>query len=147
MSCILRVSGEFLDTCALLGGVHLEPERIWQRGEPRLKSRPDGRLNDSSGATFVVSDADFRDFDAQITDAIGFINIHRCCLEFMRDFPAVEWFALDFGIELGDAAIHSDILTPEFLLAASSVGVAVELSHYPHHPGQAEAGSPKFAGD
>jgi hypothetical protein len=134
MSCILRVSGEFLDTRALLDGIHLEPYRIRQKGEPRVKSSPNGRLNESSGVNFVVSDADFRDFDVQLLDAIGFIGRNRRCLEFIRDFPSVDWFALDFGIELRDAAIHSDILTPEFLLAAASVGVSVELSHYPHHP-------------
>ncbi len=134
MSCVLRASGEFLDVRALLDGVHLEPNRIWRKGEPRVESRPDGRLNQSSGVTFIVSEADFREFDLQLLDAIGFIDQNRRCLEFMRDFPAVDWFALDFGIELRDAAIHSDILTPEFLLAAASIGVSVELSHYPNHP-------------
>jgi len=134
MSCILRVSGELLDTRALLGGVHIEPDRVWQKGEPRVKSRPDGRLNGTSGVTFIVSDADFRNFDSQLLDAVGFIDHNRRCLEFIRDFPSVDWFALDFGIELRDAAIHSDILTPQFLLAAASIGVSVELSHYPHHP-------------
>ncbi|MBX3741259.1 MAG: hypothetical protein KF712_09735 [Akkermansiaceae bacterium] len=118
----------------MLATVQLEPDRIWQKGEPRVKSKPDGRLNESSGVNFVVSDADFRDFDVQLRDAIGFINGNRRCLELIREFPSVDWFALDFGIELRDAAIHSDILTPEFLLAAASIGISVEFSHYPHHP-------------
>lgn len=136
MSCILRVSGEFLDTSALLSIVDLEPNRIWQKGEPRLKSRPNGLLNKSSGVTFIASNASFRDFDTQLLEATEFLNRNQDCLERIRNFPSVDDMTLDFGIALRDVAIQSDRLTPEFLRAASSTGVAVELSHYAHHPNQ-----------
>jgi hypothetical protein len=131
MSCILRVSGGQLDVDALLSSVRLTPDCIWNRGEPRTRTKPDGKCHQDSGVTYLASDADFCDFDKQVEEATRFLEDHSTEIAGIVSFEGVEEATLDFGIELRDVMIHSDILTPRFLRAAAIAGVAVELSHYP----------------
>ncbi len=131
MSCILRVSGDELDVDALLKVIGLEPDRVWRRSEPRRASKPDGERNESSGVTFVASEAGFCEFGVQLDDATKFLEDNRARIAAMASFEGVQHAILDFGIELRDVPFHSDILTPRFLMAVSGTGLAVELSHYP----------------
>jgi hypothetical protein len=131
MSCILRVSGDELNVDALLRVVGLQPDRVWRRGEPRRASKPDGKRNESSGVTFVASDADYREFSLQLDEATEFLEDNRAQIAAMASFEGVQHAILDFGIELRDVPFHSDILTPQFLMAVAGMGLAVELSHYP----------------
>ena len=131
MSCILRVSGDHLDVDALLASIQLAPDRIWNRGEPRTRSKPNGKCHENSGIALLASDADFGDFGMQVEEATKFLEDHSAQIAGIVTFKGVEEATLDFGIELRDVMIHSDILTPRFLGAAASVGIAVELSHYP----------------
>ena len=131
MSCILRVSGEHLDVDALLSSVDLRPDNLWHRGEPRFKSKLNGKTHAHSGANFVASHADFCEFQLQIEDAIIFLEDHAEKIAFILAFEGIEHASLDFGIELRDMGTHSDILPPRFLKAAGNSGVTVELSHYP----------------
>lgn len=131
MSCILRVSGAELNVDALLNIVDLKPDRIWRRGEPRRTSKPEGKRHDHSGASFVASDADFSEFGQQIEEATSYLENHARHIASMVSFDGVQDATLDFGIELRDVAIHSDILPVRFLKAVAGVGIAVELSHYP----------------
>ena len=137
MSCILRVGGASLDVDALLAAIDLKPYRIWRKGEPRT-SRPGSRLREASGMCFAVSEADFREFDEQMREATEFLQRHLADMKIMETYPEVEWFDLDFGIELRDVTIPTDVLRPAFLKAAAGSGVTVCLSHYPHHPDEAE---------
>ncbi len=131
MSCILRVSGGQLDVDALLASVRLTPDHVWHRGEPRFRSKPNGKCHESSGVTFLASDAGFGDFDMQVEEATKFLEDHSTQIAGIVTFKDVEAATLDFGIELRDVMIHSDVLAPRFLRAAALAGVAVELSHYP----------------
>lgn len=131
MSCILRVSGSNLDVEALLSLVDLKPDRVWRCGEPRRASKPEGRRHDHSGATFVASNADFCEFDKQVDEATSYLERHCQQMASMASFEGVQDTTLDFGIELRDVAIHSDVLPVRFLKAAAEAGVSVELSHYP----------------
>lgn len=131
MSCILRVSGAELDVEALLRVVGLEPDRVWRRGEPQRASKPEGKRNESSGVSFVASDADFDEFGLQIAEATKFLEDNSVRIAAMASFEGVEHAILDFGIKLLAVPFHSDILTPRFLMAVAGTGIAVELSHYP----------------
>lgn len=131
MSCVLRVSGDHLDVDSLLSSVHLRPDNIWHRGEPRRRSKPNGRSREDSGVTFLASDADLSEFELQIEEATKYLEDHAGLIAGIVSFEGVQNAILDFGIELRDTAIHSDTLPPGFLRAACNAGIAVELSHYP----------------
>ena len=46
-------------------------------------------------------------------------------------FPGVETVALDFGIERRDVAVQCDRLPEELIRLAGTLGLGIELSHYP----------------
>jgi hypothetical protein len=102
MSCILRVSGGQLDVDALLASVRLTPDRVWNCGEPRARSKPDGKCYEDSGVTYLASDADFGDFDKQVEEATRFLEDHSTQIAGIVTFKGVEEATLDFGIELRD---------------------------------------------
>ena len=131
MSCILRICGDELNVNALLSIVDLAPDRVWRRGEPRRAIKPEGKCHEQSGVTFVASDADFGEFSQQIEEATSYLEDNSVQIAAMASFEGVQYAILDFGIELRDVAIHSDILPLRFLKAAAGTGVSVELSHYP----------------
>ncbi|MFT4639529.1 MAG: hypothetical protein ACI8T1_002854 [Verrucomicrobiales bacterium] len=116
---------------ALVASIHIKDDKVWRKGEIRSASRPDGKANRHSGATFIASDADFEEFETQVVEATRFLVQHRDEMRDLVRFDAVDHATLDFGIELRDVMIHSDTLTPELIAAAAAVGVSIELSHYP----------------
>ncbi|WP_200273249.1 hypothetical protein [Luteolibacter pohnpeiensis] len=120
-----------LNVDALLSIVDLKPDRIWHRGEFRRASKPEGEKYNDSGITFVASIADFDEFRLQLDEATSYLETHEQQIAVITSFEGVQEATLDFGIELCDAWIHSDILPPRFLRAAAVSGISVELSHYP----------------
>ena len=131
MSCILRISGDNLDIDSLLSAVDMRPDRCWRRGEPRWKSKPERASHEFSGVTFVASDADFSEFDLQVTEVSRFLEDYAEAISVMVNYEGVEGAQLDFGIEFRDVAIHGDFLPNAFLRLAATSGVDVLLSHYP----------------
>ena len=73
MSCILRISGAGLDIEALLLHRSLVPNRTWRKGEERAIK---GKAHSDNGVSFVASDADFDEFERQLTDATEFLETH-----------------------------------------------------------------------
>ncbi len=130
MSCVLRVSGINLDLGALLQALPIRPYRSWNRGQPYTRHSTNSKIHSDTGACFNVSGAGFDNFEQQQDDALTFLTEHRVALQRLASFPGVEYSQLDFDIELGQAYIHSDVLSLGFLRAAAEACVSVELSHY-----------------
>lgn len=130
MSCILRVFGSSLNVEALLAQTALEPDRVWKKGEPRFKTKPDGETLNNSNASFLASEADMSEFDIQTREASFFLEKNHSEIRKMVVFPGVEEVVLDFGVELRDYAIHSDYLPPKLIQVAAQAGIGLELSHY-----------------
>lgn len=70
MSCLLRVSGKALDIEALLSSLPLIADRHWKKGDPRRVAKSS---HESSGANFLVSDADLDEFGKQVAEATPFL--------------------------------------------------------------------------
>lgn len=115
----------------MLDEFDIEASGIYRRGEPRRSLRPDGRVYDSSGFNFTISDAGFREFEQQLTEAIEFLNARTDLLRAMRLFPGVESAVLDFGIAWKDTATQTDRFPEELIRLSGEIGVAIEVSHYP----------------
>ena len=128
MSCMLRISGADLDVATMLAQHALPGQKIWKKGEPRLLK---GKFHTHSGASVIVSDAEFDEFDRQVTDAIKFLELHAATLARIVAYPGTEEVALDFGIALyEDQVMMSSYLPPKFIRLAANAGVGVVLSYY-----------------
>lgn len=111
MSCVLRISGPGVK--ASLSKVSLEPYRV-----------------EDDAAHFDVSEADFNNFQAQVKDAIVFLQLHKEDVKLLLREPNASG-ALDFAIEWRNVAAQFDSFPAALVREAGSLGLALELSHYP----------------
>jgi hypothetical protein len=125
---MLRMYGACLDVKTMLAQHSLPVNRSWTKGEPRgLK----GRFYTNSGASVVVSDADFDQFDLQVREATKFLELHASALANIVAYPGVEEVTLDFGIALlEEHVMMSSYLPSGFIRLAASAGIGIMLSHY-----------------
>lgn len=94
-------------------------------------SQPAGRRKTHSSVNVVVSDAGFHAFKDQVEEAIEFLRDEDEELRRLCGWPGVEGATLDFGIAWRDVAAQSDHLPAELVRLAGSLGLALEMSHYP----------------
>jgi hypothetical protein len=130
MSCILRVSGTELNIKSQLK-IKLVPDSTWERGTPVLSNKPDGKKHSNSGARYVVSEADFDEFQVQKSDAVEFMEQNNSELIKIMNLPGIEGGCLDFGIYYRDVPVQCDYFPPELVLLAGRLGLGIELSQYP----------------
>jgi hypothetical protein len=124
MSCVLRVSGEFLPQ-QFLAESPWAADSVWHRGE----QRGHGPAASESGFTVVVSDAGFEELATQVQDAAAFLRRHGS--EFARlGATAGVSASLDFGVAQRIHPAWSLSLSAEFIELAGRCGVGVELSLY-----------------
>ncbi|MDH3973587.1 MAG: hypothetical protein OEV42_04835 [Deltaproteobacteria bacterium] len=128
MSCFLRISGETLDIDTLLSKHSLVADRFWKKGEPHTLK---GKLHSNSGATFVASDADFDEFDRQVSEATEFLALHAPAISEMSTFPGVQYAMLDFGVSFYEGCFaQNSYLPPRLIQLAASAQIGIEISHY-----------------
>jgi hypothetical protein len=131
MSCMFRIAGAKLDVDGLLAAVSLPSTMSFRKGEPRLKTRPDGKRNKDSGAAFLVSDADFDQFKKQKRDAIGFLKTHKTVIRRIMNWRGVDGGELAFGVGQRDVIVQCDYFPAELLRLAGGLGLDIEISLYP----------------
>jgi hypothetical protein len=129
MSCILRVGGASLSVDDLARSSTLKPYRIDRKGElARIRSRG---MNSRSAAHFLVSGREFDDLPGQISEAIAFLGTHGGAIRDLVAFPGVDGAVLDFGADWRDVAVQTDRFPAELLRLAGSLGLDLEITHYP----------------
>ncbi len=134
MSCYLRASGRKFDVDKYLKRrTSLEPAAVYRRGTAVLSSsQPSGRKHARSGLNIQVSSKSFEDFGGQLRDAERFLKLRRRVLRNLRCFPGVESATLDFGVaRREDVVVQVEIFSEAVVALAGSIGLALELSHYP----------------
>ena len=120
MSCVLRVSVPNIE--GTLKRLSISPYRV-----------------ENDTAHFNVSDADFNNFNAQVNDAVVFLNSNGADLKRLMSEPRASG-ELDFAIEWLDVAFQCDTLPSALVCLAGGFGLALTLSHYPvSEAGNAEA--------
>jgi len=130
MSCVLRIIGKELKINDLLN-IKLETDSYWSKGEPRFSRKPEGEKHLDSGAIYLVSDAEFEEFDIQIKDAIEYLKENKNQIKSILSLPGLDGSSLDFGIVWRDVAVQSDYFPPELIKIAGELGLGIELSQYP----------------
>jgi hypothetical protein len=130
MSCVLRASGKTFASREYAARTSLPVLKVYARGEPRFRSKPDGKKNQRSGVNISVSDADFTNLKRQIRDAIAFLARHKRALSRLRRSEGLEDLTLDFGVADRDVAAQFDYFPADLLLAAGRLGIGIEVSRY-----------------
>ena len=130
MSCVLRIIGKDLSINDLLD-IKLETDSFWRKGEPRFSTKPEGEKRIDSGATYLVSDAEFEEFDIQTKEAIEYLNKNKKQIKSIMSLSGIDGSSLDFGIVWRDVAVQCDYFPPELIKIAGELGLGIELSQYP----------------
>jgi len=134
MSCYLRFAGIMLNVDKLIQKSNLEPDVKWYKGQPKYKSKPDGKLLENSGITIETSSADFDDLTKQIEDTISYLEKHQNSLKHINVFPGIEYAILDFGIKLRidneNVVIQNDHFPNQLLFLAGTLGLSMQCSIY-----------------
>ena len=129
MSCILRVGGANLSLGELLQ-VELTPDSTWEKGAPKLSTRVTGPVSKTSGARYVVSDADFDEFEEQKSDAVAFLGEYQMEIREIVGLAGVDGADLDFGVYRKDVLAQSENFPPELVRLAGGLGLGLEISLY-----------------
>ncbi len=133
MPTVLRAYGAEFDADAFVAGCNLPVCAVKRRGEPVFPaSQPDGRRHEWSGVHVPTSDADFSEFQRQIEESVAFLRDHEAEIRRLCEFPGVEGVTLDFGINRRDDVwVQCDRLSAALVRLAGSLGLEIEVSHYP----------------
>jgi hypothetical protein len=132
MSAVLRAYGTDFEVEAFLAGCTLPLCAVKRRGEPLFPaSQPDGERHEQSGVHVLASDAGFDEFPQQVAEAAEFLQAEFEQVRRLAGWPGIERVTLDFGIERRDVAVQCDELPAVLVRLAGSLGLGIELSHYP----------------
>jgi hypothetical protein len=100
MPCNLVILGENLDIDTFLSKSKLRGFTKIYKGEPRFKSKPDGRKVEHSRIAIQTSDADFDELDRQIKETIRYLKRNKDKLSHIKQVKEIDLALLDFGINL-----------------------------------------------
>ena len=131
MPCILRIVGENFDVDSFVKKSNITPYKIFHKGDPRLKTKPDGAKIERTGCSIEVSKVDFDNLDQQINAAIIYLNKNQDKLQWINKTPEIQYAVLDFGLNYDlDKFVQSHYLPNEFLKLVSQLGIGIEISIY-----------------
>jgi hypothetical protein len=130
--CVLHVTSESVSFSAYVARSALPVYRSHEKGDTlgRGKRKP----YQDYGFSCVVSEREWTDLSGQIEDAATFLRQYEIELQKLIATHPVDDIRLDFPYSCRlDERIFAqfDYLPPEFLKMAGSLGIGIELSHYP----------------
>lgn len=129
MACYLRALGAAFDVDRFLSRGLFPNATVFRRGEPR--NRVSRVINEYSGITVCVSSAGFDEFESQLNDAMRFLAAYTEAIRDLVSFPGVTQTGLDFGTGWLGHAAQFWYFPADFVALLSSLGLSLELSHYP----------------
>jgi hypothetical protein len=119
---------------AFIAQSKLRTYKIFYKGQPRLRSKPDGRKSGRTGCTILVSKADFDNLEGQIKDVISYLKRNNKKLLLLTKTKGIELATLDFGIDARtdgkDHLMQSETFPSELLRLAGNLGLSIEISLY-----------------
>jgi hypothetical protein len=135
MPCNLVILGKNFDIDVFLAQTKLCGFSKAYKGEPRLKSKPDGKKVEHSRISIETSKADFHELEKQIKDTIRYLKRHKDKLSHIEQCSEIDFATLDFGINLRidrkKVLLQSYRFPNELLTLAGELGLDIELSIYP----------------
>ncbi len=131
MSCYLNILGADFDVDNCLLKTTMRPQDIWHKGEPKFKTKPDGKKLTHSGCSFVASNADFDQFNEQVADVTAFLKDHYKDLQKLTQTIGIEYAVLDFGVEYDESKfVQSKYLPIDLIKLCAELNISIELSIY-----------------
>ena len=100
MPCNLVILGKNLDIDAFISKSKLRGYSKIHKGEPKFKSKPDGKKVAHSRIAIQTSKAEFDDLEKQIKDTIRYLKRHKAKLSYIKQVKEIDLALLDFGIKL-----------------------------------------------
>jgi hypothetical protein len=135
MSCILTIRGENLDVEDFIQKSGLKPYKKFFKGEPRIRTNPDGNKNPFSGLSIVASNADFDQLDKQIEDTIHFLSTNKERLQLIALIKEVDFATIDFAItiriDMKRVVFQFEHFPSELLKLSGDLGIGLDISLYP----------------
>jgi hypothetical protein len=135
MSCNLIILGKNLDIDGLIRKSKLRGFTKIYKGQPALKSKPQGRKITHSQIGIQTSKAAFNDLKKQIKDTIRFLKKHKGNLKMIKETDEIDLAFLDFATDLriDNKKVHfqSVRFPTELLQLAGDIGLELEISVYP----------------
>lgn len=134
MSCILRFSAPDCDIDAIVSNLKLDVYGVYRQGEPKQILRLG--VYGNSGLQIVASEAEFDEFQKQVSETTAFIKANLPELlklgQQAQDLPGSH-FLFDFGINtrMYEVGVQCDYFPAELVRLIGTVGAGIELSQYP----------------
>lgn len=121
-----------MDVDGFLVKSKLNPYKKFYKGDPRYKSRPEGKKGEFSGCAIEVSNASFKDFVKQAEDAINYLETNKEKLSIIKETTGIDYSILDFGIDCNiNNFTQTHSLPRRLLKLVSDLDIDIELSIYP----------------
>lgn len=128
MCAYFRATGENFDVDRFLEGSFLVPDRVFHRGEPKIRLK--GRTWPYSGFGFDVG-GDFGRLRSQCVEAEKFLKECRQELRRLVVFPGVSDLRLIFSYCPGNIPNVTEYFPPEMLEELGPARIGIELDVYP----------------
>ena len=133
MSCQLRFSAKSFDVDSYLLTSQLNPHEVFRAGSYQ-QTVLESWITEHPGFCVTASNADFDDFNGQVTDTGKFIWQHMEELEVLGKMEYRVTFFFDFGLTTTlfeeDVWVQSFHFPVEFLTLLSRIGAGLEISSY-----------------
>lgn len=131
MSCVLRAWGEAFDVAAFCAKSPLQPNAVYERGDPVPSGSSQGSVRRFSGFNLTVSDATLDELEIQVLEAIGFLDEYEEELRRLGSYPGVEGMSLDFAIGWrGEVVAQTSTFPSELLWRAGALDLSLQITHY-----------------
>jgi hypothetical protein len=130
MSCVLRIEVPDVGIDILNDKFGILADSVHLKGELVNPFAPKKGIYESSEVNYLVSNAEFDEFDRQKEDAMQFLTVHNSVLTEIMKWVGVKG-ELDFGICRRSVSVQCDRLPAKLLLLAGMAGLDVVISQYP----------------
>lgn len=128
---MLRVSGADFDVDQYLAQVEMSAVVLKARRKG-TRDRPGQKMvYEFSDVNMLVSNHEFSEVDAQIEDALTFLQTYAAELCLLATYSGVEDIVFDFGIEDRDVVAQADYFPPELLQRMGELRIGLVVSRYP----------------
>lgn len=126
IGCVLRATGKTLDIDAIKSRISLTPNNFFRKGDAKSRNRE----WETSGLTFVVSDAPGNDLSQQISDAVEFLSRNKEDLTKLRDFMGLEDLRLEFSVDKKKGFRQDTFFPAGLVKSAGDLAIGIELLIY-----------------
>lgn len=130
MSCVLRAHGKSFQVKEFLEKSSLQPDTVYEKGDPVVSEKKNGSHQASSGFTVPVSQADFSDLEGQIREAILFLDEYEDELRRLGGFSGVEGVSLEFRVGRREASTQTEVFPADLLWRAGALDIWLAVTHY-----------------